>query len=777
MQLNIIKRNGSTLPFNIDKIKQVIAWACNGYNVNPLLLESKVTAIFTEGISTRAIQDNLIQSAVTLTSIDEPHWKDVAGRLMMMNVWKEVKLSRGYRYENSYQAIKSKIELGVYSSQLKVYSDADIQEAVSWIEPALDLNYDQAGMSVLANPNPNKRYLIKDELLQEAYITQSLMLASIESKEDRLKWAKQFYYWLANKKISLATPFWTNLRKPEGNISSCFIISVEDDIDSIFRGIHKVANISKSGGGVGINLSKVRSNTSWVRGKAKASNGVVPFIKVINDTAVAVDQGGSRAGAVTPSIDSWGLDILEFLEMQTEQGDNRRKCFDIFPQVVSSDEFIRRVKANQEWTLVDPYEVRVKYNVELAETWGTTFEKVYAQLEAELEGNGSAPSIESKGLTLWKKVNARDLYKQLMKSTIETGLPNESFKDTINRYNPNKHDGYIPAANLCMESYSNVKADNYDHVCNLLSFNLANLTLEELPTACEVAVRMLDNGIELTVPPTQHSSLHNKRYRTIGIGYMGLHDHLVLNNLNYSTGKEYCSKLAENIAYYSFKTSIKLGKERGSFNAFEGSELSKGIILGKVFYKENYILVDQVRKYYTESELQEATKYLDSLEVLFNDERLTKYKADKDWTKLTLDIQKGIRNSQLTAVAPNTTTSLIQGCTSSILPVFSKFFMDKSSKGTTVSCPPYLTEKFWHYIENKNTDQSLVITIAAELQKWICSGISLELVLDLNKEEVNAKYYFDKRMEAWEKGIKTLYYVRSIDKQKNPDKECSSCAG
>ena len=777
MQLNIIKRDGNTVPFNLDKIKKVIAWACNGYNVNPLLLESKVTAIFKEGISTRAIQDNLIQSAVTLTSIEEPHWKDVAGRLMMMNLWKETKLSRGYRYENSYEAILSKIESGVYSFQLKVYSNEDIKEAVSWIDANLDLNYDQAGMSVLANPNPNKRYLIKDELLQEAYLTQSLMLASIENKENRLTWAKQFYYWLSSKKISLATPFWTNLRKPEGNISSCFIISVKDDIDSIFRGIHKVANISKNGGGVGINLSKIRANSSWVRGKAKASNGVVPFIKVINDTAIAVDQGGSRAGAVTPSIDSWSLDILEFLEMQTEQGDNRRKCFDIFPQVVSSDEFIRRVQANQEWTLVDPYEVRVKYNVELAETWGTTFEKVYAQLEAELEGNGNIPDIKTKGLTLWKKVNARELYKQLMKSTIETGLPNESFKDTINRYNPNKHDGYIPAANLCMESYSNVKADSYDHVCNLLSFNLANLTLEEIPKACEVAVRILDNGIELTAPPTKHSSLHNKRYITIGIGCMGLHDHLVLNNLNYSTGKEYCGKLAENIAYYSFKTSIELGKEKGSFEAFEGSELSKGIILGKVFYKNKYILAEELRNYYSEESLLDILNSEDKLNELFKNGEFQTFTSTLDWTSLTHHIKKGIRNSQLTAVAPNTTTSLIQGCTSSILPVFSKFFMDKSGKGTTVSCPPYLTEKFWHYIENKNTDQSLVITIAAELQKWICSGISLELVLDLNKEEVNAKYYFDKRMEAWEKGIKTLYYIRSIDKQKDPDKECSSCAG
>lgn len=247
MQLNIIKRDGNTVPFNLDKIKKVIAWACEGLNVNPLLLESKVTAIFKEGISTRAIQDNLIQSAVTLTSIEEPHWKDVAGRLMMMNLWKETKLSRGYRYENSYEAILSKINKKVYSSDLLKYSEEELKEACGWINEKLDLNYDYSGMSVLANPNVNKRYLLNDELLQEAYLAQALMLASVEN--NKLQYAKKFYDLLSNKKISLATPLWINLRKPGGNLASCFTLEIEDDTDSIFKAVHKIAKISKSGGG------------------------------------------------------------------------------------------------------------------------------------------------------------------------------------------------------------------------------------------------------------------------------------------------------------------------------------------------------------------------------------------------------------------------------------------------------------------------------------------------------------------------------------------------
>lgn len=777
MHLNIIKRDGSTVPFNLDKIKKVIAWACEGLNVNPLLLESKVTAIFKEGISTRAIQDNLIQSAVTLTSIEEPYWKDVAGRLMMMNVWKETKLSRGYRYENSYEAILSKVYKGIYNNLLSSYTEVELQEACSWIDEKLDLNYDYAGMSVLANPNPNKAYLMKDELLQEAYLVQSLLLATVEKPQDKLYWAKQFYYYLSTKKISLATPFWTNLRRLNGSSSSCFIIELEDDLDSIYNGIHKVARISKSGGGVGISIGRIRAKGSWVNGFSKASNGVIPWIKVINDTLVAVDQGSKRAGAGTVALPSYHLDIEEFLEMQVESGgDLRRKCFDVFPQVICSDEFMRRVKADKDWTLFDPYEVKYKFNKDLADLWGEKFTNFYNRLESNLEGNGNSPNLKSSKITLWKKVKAKDIFKKIMKTQVETGLPYVTFKDTINETNSNKHKGVIPCTNLCIEAYHVVKADDLDYCCNLNSLNLANLTLEEIKGVAKAAVRMLDNSIDITHTPTTDANKHNDMFRTIGVGQMGLHDNLVLNNFNYSNGKEYISKLGETIGYYTIKASIELAKERGSYPAFKGSEFSKGIILGKVFYKNQYILAEELRQYYTEDNLINIINSEEKLEELFKSGEFQMFKTNLDWTNLSREIKQGIRNSEVTAIAPNTTTALIQGCTASILPVFSKFYMDKTSKGTVVNCPPYLETKFWYYLENKNTDQSLVIDTCSEIQKWTTSGISMELIFDLNKEEVDAKYIFDRLLRAWETKCKGIYYIRSIDKQKDPDKECSSCA-
>lgn len=363
-----------------------------------------------------------------------------------------------------------------------------------------------------------------------------------------------------------------------------------------------------------------------------------------------------------------------------------------------------------------------------------------------------------------------------MKTQVETGLPYVTFKDTINETNSNKHKGVIPCTNLCIEAYHVVKADDLDYCCNLNSLNLANLTLEEIKGVAKAAVRMLDNSIDITHTPTTDANKHNDMFRTIGVGQMGLHDNLVLNNFNYSNGKEYISKLGETIGYYTIKASIELAKERGSYPAFKGSEFSKGIILGKVFYKNQYILAEELRQYYTEDNLINIINSEEKLEELFKSGEFQMFKTNLDWTNLSREIKQGIRNSEVTAIAPNTTTALIQGCTASILPVFSKFYMDKTSKGTVVNCPPYLETKFWYYLENKNTDQSLVIDTCSEIQKWTTSGISMELIFDLNKEEVDAKYIFDRLLRAWETKCKGIYYIRSIDKQKDPDKECSSCA-
>jgi len=514
-----------------------------------------------------------------------------------------------------------------------IYTDAELDIANTWINPDWDADYDYAGAVLLT-----KRYLLANELPQEAFLTCALLIASVETPENRLTWAKQFYEALANRQISLATPILANLRIPNGSLASCFITAMDDNLESIFDGIHDAARISKNGGGVGVNLSRIRATGSWVMGKANASGGVVPWIKLLNDTAIAVNQGGRRAGAVTVSLDIWHLDLPEFLEMQTENGDGRRKAYDVFPQLVVSDEFMRRVAADEEWTLVDPYEVRTRLGIELAIVWGEEFERAYLQIEASLE----------REITLYKRVNARLLLKQVMRTQLETGMPYLWFKDTANRANPNQHEGYIPGGNLCQESWSNVKPGEEAHTCNLVSINLANLEDEQRAEICHIAVRILDNTIELTSPPFAASATHNAKYRTIGVGCMGLADWLAKRHLTYTHLQE-ISDLFEDIGYYCTSASMSLAKERGAYPAFALSEWSKGYLIG----------AKPVDWFLQHASLPER------------------------FAKLSQDIKKyGIRNSHITAIAPNTSSSLVQGCTASVLPVYSKFFYEKWAKGS-----------------------------------------------------------------------------------------------
>lgn len=452
---------------------------------------------------------------------------------------------------------------------------------------------------------------------------------------------------------------------------------------------------------------------------------------------------GRRAGAVTVSLDSWHYDLLEFLDCQTEHGDQRRKAYDIFCQVVVSDEFMRRVESNQDWTLVDPYEVRKVMGIELAELWGDKFTEAYYGIEE---------ACEKGDLTIWQKVNAKHVFKQVMATQLETGLPYIAFKDTINQDNPNKHDGYVPCVNLCNESFSNVKPSERAHSCNLVSLNLANLSTSDLEEACYTAVRILDNAIDLTNPPFPESKAHNSRYRTIGVGAMGLADWLAKNSLNYKAINE-IDNLFEEMAYQCTSASKDLAKERGAYSAFEGSEWSKGKLLGA-----------------------KTLNYIQSQSL--NPER---------WRCLSEEIQKyGIRNSHITAIAPNTSSSLVQGCTASILPAYGRLFFDKWSKGSVPIAPPYIKDKFWFYKENKHTHQGDIVNAVATMQQWIDTGISMELVFNLNKgvyfpdedRALTAKEMFDILMSAWKQGCKAIYYIRTIQKDnfQKEKEECSSCA-
>ena len=736
--IQVIRRDGSTTSLDITKIRSVVEWACADKEVNPITLEAGLTTRLRNGVTTREIQDNLIDCALGMCSPEDAEWRYVAGRLHIWNLWKDTIVSRGYGYGNYAATVQLQVDANRYDRSILKYSPEELTTAGSWINPEWDKDYDYAGAVLLS-----KRYLLEDELPQEAYLTCALLLASGEKPENRLDVAKQFYQAIAQRKISLATPILANLRVPNGSLSSCFIIGMDDNLESIFAEITNAARISKNGGGVGVNVSRIRATGSWVMGKENASGGIIPWIKLLNDTAIAVNQGGRRAGAVTVGVDIWHLDVPEFLEMQAENGDRRRKAYDVFPQLVILDEFMRRVIERETWTLVDPFEVRTKLGIELAELWGDKFAAAYQEIESQLD----------KTITLYKQIDARELFKHIMRAQIETGMPYLAFKDTINRANPNKHEGYIPGVNLCCESFSNVKPGVEAHCCNLVSLNLANLEATEIPNICQLAVRILDNTIDLTQPPFADSKTHNDKYRTIGVGCMGLADWLAKRHLTYESLTE-ISHLFEEIAYWCTSASVELAKDRGAYAAFAGSEWSQGKLVG----------AKPVSWFLTHA-----------------------HQPDR-WVSLSEDIQQyGIRNSHITAIAPNTSSSLVQGCTASILPVYSKFFYDKWAKGTVPIAPPFIQDCFWFYRENKSLDQKIVIKAVAAMQQWIDTGISMELLFNLNQgvyfpEEparfLKAKDIFETLVMAWQEGCKAIYYIRTVQKDdfKESSEGCSACA-
>lgn len=714
-------------------------------------LESNIDSIYEENITTQKIQASLINAAVTMTTFEESDWSYVAGRLLMMEAEREVYHARGFSYNKFPETIKKLTDLKLYDERLLSYTTEELEELSKCIAPTRDMVYDYAGSNMLVS-----RYLIKYngrtfELPQEVFMVISMMLALNEEKENRINVVKGFYEALSLRKLSLATPILANLRIPKGNLSSCFITAIDDNIESIFYNIDSIAKISKNGGGVGVNISRIRAKGSMVNGYYNASGGVIPWIRIINDTAVAVNQQGRRAGAVTVALDTWHLDIETFLELQTENGDQRGKAYDIYPQVVCSNLFMKRVKNNEGWTLLDPYEVRVLYGLELCELYGYEFEELYEKIEKD------------ERIKLKKVLSARELFKSIMKTQLESGMPYIFFKDRANEMNHNSHRGMIGNGNLCMESFSNFKPTvefketeegnvsirtnemGEIHTCNLISLNLAELNEQELEKYVALAVRALDNTIDLTVTPLKESNKHNLLYRTIGIGAMGLADYLAREYMIYEESIDEINNIFERIALYSIKASALLAKERGVYTAFKGSKWDRGLFYGKdsEWYRKN-------------------SKFKD------------------EWAEAFYLVESyGLRNGELTAIAPNTSTSLLMGSTASVIPTFSRFFIEKNQRGAIPRTVKYLKDRAWFYPEFKNVNPVTYVKIMAKIGSWVTQGVSMELLFDLNKG-IKAKDIYDTLMTAWEEGCKTVYYIRTIQKNTNniaEKEECESCSG
>lgn len=393
------------------------------------------------------------------SNFNDLDWRFVASRLVLKKIYKEVANNRNIDkkkpysdFENFYKNLSEMIYKDVYSSTVfKEYSKDFLERAYGLINKDNDLYYDFGGINILYNSYLARHEKKLIELPQEMYLLIALhltlayknLLINKEKREDireksLFQKVKEIYNAISGNYISLATPILLNMRKSYGGYTSCIITSLSDDTDSMFHTFNQIAKLSSNGAGIGVNISRLRANNSWVRGTKGKSNGIINFIKILNDLALTFDQNGQRAGAITVALDNWHLDIYDFLELQTENGDLRKKAFDVFPQVVLSDLFMNRVKENKKWTLFDPFEVRMKYDLELCELYGDKFEEVYKKLEND-------PQIELK-----REVEAKELFKKIMATTIETGMPFIIFKDTINATNPNKHLGMIGNANLCV---------------------------------------------------------------------------------------------------------------------------------------------------------------------------------------------------------------------------------------------------------------------------------------------------------------------------------------
>jgi ribonucleoside-diphosphate reductase alpha chain len=709
MPPKVVNRRGLTVNYSVDRIKEVLAFCSSNLDVEILELESAIGERVVSGVTTtQQIQNNAIQSALVLADKTKNRdWLVVAGRLNLWDLNKQINSERPKDCRDCFlTTLKYQVEvLNNYTNVFSYYSDTEIKNFGDFVKQLGNIDkFDYAGSQLL-----RERYLLRHEKPEEMFAVCALLLASkAPSGGDKVALAKEFYLALSTLKISLATPFLANLRTNNPNLSSCFILTVDDSLESITEAITEIAKISKQGGGVGVNISRIRSRGSIVAGVEGASGGVVPWIKIINDLMVAVSQVRSkRLGAATVALDVWHADIVDFLDLQTENGDLRRKAYDIFPQVAIPDAFMEAVQQDSDWHLFDPY-LLSKAGIDLYNSFGDTFESRYKTAVR---------------LVPHKTLKAKDLYKLILKTQIETGLPYLFFKDTVNSQSVN--DGIIPSANLCVESYSPV-SDDTTHCCNLISLNLAELLeLEDWSYYCRLSVLMLNAAFSLTVTPTAKAKNHNDRLKTIGIGVMGVVDYLAYH------GEDYSQNSAKKIFSEILNSVVRASSEVAEFNQQPYPN----------YKKENWIS-------WLEGKIQKDTL-----------DRVAKY---------------GLANGQLMAIAPNTSSSLLGGCTASLLPAYDTYFTNKDGQGSLPVIARYAKEKQWHYATAKNTNSEKVIDFVSTAQVYIDQGISMELSFDLNDSTFNAKKMADTIFKAWEQGCKAIYYVRTV--QKSNTSQCSSCA-
>ncbi|MRG27845.1 ribonucleoside-diphosphate reductase subunit alpha [Laceyella tengchongensis] len=695
-----------------------------------------------DNMSDKEVLQIVIQAAVEKTSVEEPDWQFVAAHLLAHGLYEEAAQNRGYKaqdkYGNLHALVHTLTEKGLYGKYLlERYTKAELDELEKYIKPERDYLFNYIGLKVLAD-----RYIVRDydgkvmELPQERFMVIAMHLA--QNEVDRVGWAKQFYDVLSKLEMTVATPTLSNAGKPLHQLSSCFIDTVDDSLWSIYNTNSATAQVSKHGGGVGIYLGKVRSKGSKIRGHKGASGGVIPWIRNYNNTAVAVDQLGVRRGAFAIYLDVWHADILDFLNLKTNNGDDRLKAHDIFPGVCIPDVFMERVKARENWYLFDPHEVREVMGYSIEDYWGEEFTRRYEECVAN-------PNLHK------TEIPAIEIMKRIMVSAFETGTPFIFFRDTVNRANPNKHKGVIYSSNLCTEICQNMSPTEFISeeledgvivtkqkpgdfvVCNLSSINLGRVkSKDDIARIVSVQMRMLDNVIDLNIYPVKQAELTNKKYRAVGLGTSGYHQYLAQRKIMWESEEHVneADELFEELAYQAIRASMEIAKEKGHYPLFEGSEWQTG----EYFKQRGY--------------------------------------TDERWQKLQAEVaEHGMRNAWVFAVAPTGSTSLIAGSTAGIDPVYAKYFVEEKRGAVIPQTAPNLSpETTWYYKEAHAIDQHWSIRAAGRRQRHIDQSQSFNLYITPN---TTAREFLDLYMDAWSNGLKTIYYVRN---QSLEVEDCVSCS-
>ena len=711
-------------------------------------LQEKFSSFTKPGMSQKDSIDALIKAAVELTTPEAPAWEMISARILSYRSEKKItRLEEELGLKTFYRKVKYMTEEGLYGDYiLQNYSEEEINEAATFIDPERNKLLNYSGLDLLL-----KRYVIKNysgkviERVQEMFLGIALHLAMPE-KEDRLMWVRRIYDLLSKLEVTMATPTLSNSRKPSHQLSSCFIDTVPDSLDGIYRSLDNFSQVSKFGGGMGMYFGKVRATGGNIRGFKGVAGGVIRWMRLVNDTAVAVDQLGMRQGAVAVYLDVWHKDLPEFLQLRTNNGDDRMKAHDIFPAICYPDLFWKMAEEdiNQSWSLFCPNEIMRIKGYCLEDCYGEEWERKYLDC------------VNDQRLSR-RVISIKDIIRLVLRSAVETGTPFTFNRDTVNRANPNAHKGMIYCSNLCTEIAQNmapietvskeIETKDGDTivvtttrpgefvVCNLASLSLGRLPLEDeeqMQEKVATVVRALDNVINLNFYPVPYAQITNQRYRSIGLGISGYHHALAKRRIKWESEEhlEFMDKVFETINRAAILASSNLAKEKGSYQFFEGSDWQTGAYFDK--------------RGYDSAEWQDVRK--------------------------TVALQ-GMRNAYLLAVAPTSSTSIIAGTTAGLDPIMKRFFLEEKKGSMLPRVAPELSdETYWMYKSAYLINQKWSVLASGVRQRHIDQAQSMNLYIT---NDFTMRQILDLYLLAWKKGVKTIYYVRSKSLEVE---ECESCS-